>query len=178
MKAFAILAITPLALCAAITKRTAEQVFNDITGIDTAVRALTAQTEAYNGGILQSKPVFTAAIDIHDINRQGFADAKASKRFTSEESKRIVQNVQDTVGVSIPAGLEVLKGKKDLFDEAELSSLVFSSINLLKYDHETFSAAVGAKLSLDQAPQALVATGKIDAALQAASLFYATPLTK
>lgn len=83
--------------------------------------------------------------------------------------------MNNSVGVSIPAGLEVVKAKKPLFDAAELSSLVKATIDLLKRDHETFSLAVGAKLSLDQAPAGLAAAGKIDLALQAASLFYTLP---
>ena len=87
----------------------------------------------------------------------------------------IVQNVMDSVGVSIPAGLEVVKAKKGLFDAAQLSSLVKATIDLLKTDHETFSVAVAAKLSLDQLAAAGVAAGKIDLALQGASLFYTVP---
>ena len=40
-------------------------------------------------------------------------------------------------------------------------------------DHETFSGAVGAKLSSDEVAPALVATSKIDAVLQKAALYYA-----
>lgn len=83
-----------------------------------------------------------------------------------------------------------------MFDEAEISSLVKATIDLLQYDHRTFSLSVGkciethvwikhlgrgaranndslgAKLSLDQAPAGLVGSGKIDAVLTGASLFY------
>jgi hypothetical protein len=62
-----------------------------------------------------------------------------------------------------------------LFDEAQVSSLVKATIDLLQFDHRTFSLAVGAKLSLDSAPGGLVGAGGIDAALTGASLFYTVP---
>ena len=91
MRLLSILYALPLSLAAAtITPRDANAVYNDITGIDTAVRKLTAALNSYNGGILQSRPVFDATIAIHAINRQGYADATASGSFSSSDSKRIV----------------------------------------------------------------------------------------
>ncbi|KAK3052022.1 hypothetical protein LTR09_006976 [Extremus antarcticus] len=174
MRLTPILAILPLALAApALTKRDANAVYNDITGIDTAVRKLTAAINAYNGGITQSTPVVDASIAVHAINRHGLSDAQSSSSFTSAESKKIVDHTNDSVGVSIPASVKALESKKPLFDQAQLSSLIEATVLLLKNDHETFSLAVGAKLSLDQAPAGLVAAGKIDAVLQEASLYYA-----
>ena len=169
------LLLLPLTLTFAhVIKRDANAVYNDITGIDKAVRKLTATLNNYNGGITQSEPVFDASIDIHAINRQGFADATASSSFSSAESKRIVDHVNQSVGKSIPASVKVLEAKKPLFDQAQVSSLIEATINLLKNDHETFSAAVGTKLSVDQAPAGAAAAAKIDAVLQEASVYYAT----
>ncbi|KAI5358722.1 Putative Cell wall mannoprotein [Septoria linicola] len=176
MRFLSLLILAPLAIASTITKRAiAEDVNNDITGIDTAVRRLTAAVTAYQGGIQQASPIFAAALAVHEINRKGFADANAAPRFTSAQSKVIVDNVNNSVGVSIPAGVEVIKAKKPLFDEAQISSLVKATIDLLKMDHETFSLAVGAKLSLDQVAAGGVAAGKIDLSLQGASLFYTVP---
>ena len=172
MRGLNLLILAPLALAASITRRDAQQVNDDITGIDVAVRRLTAALNAYNGGIQQSSPVFNASIAIHAINRQGFVDANASPAFTSSESKEIVDNVNQSVGVSIPESVKVIEAKKPLFDNAQLTSLVKATIDLLKSDHETFSLATGAKLSLDQVAAGLAAAGKIDAVLQGASLFY------
>ena len=147
--------------------------YNDITGINTAVLKLTAALNAYSGGITQSEPVFDASISIHAVNRQGFADATASQSFTSAESKRIVDHENDSVGISIPASVTILEAKKPLFDQAEVSSVIEATVELLKSDHETFSTAVGAKLSADQVGAGVAAAGKIDAVLQAASVYYA-----
>ena len=173
MRLFHSLIFLPLALATTtITKRDAQAVYNDITGIDKAVRKLTPTLNAYDGGILQSEPVFDASIAIHAVNRQGFADATASSSFTSAELKRIVDRVNETVGKSIPASVEVLEAKKPLFDQAQVSSLIEATILLLKNDHETFSTAVGDKLSADQAASGVTAAGKIDAVLQEASVYY------
>lgn len=173
-----ILFALPLTLAVGtIIPRDANAVYNDITGIDTAVRKLTAALTSYNGGILQSQPVFDASIAIHAINRKGFADATAdataSSSFSSADSKRIVDHTNASVGKSIPASVKVLEAKKPLFDQAQVSSVIEATILLLKNDHETFSAAVGAKLSVDQAPAGVVAAGKIDAVLQEAAAYYA-----
>ena len=169
-----LLVLLPLALTtASIAKRDAQAVYDDITGIDRAVKKLTATLNGYNGGILQSQPVFDDSIAIHAVNRQGFADATASESLTSAESRRIVTHVNRSVGKSIPASVKVLEAKKPLFDDSQVSSVIEAAINLLKNDHETFSAAVGTKLSVDQAPAGAAAAGKIDAVLQEASLFYA-----
>lgn len=124
--------LLPLAAASTVQPRDANTVYNDITGIDTAVRKLTLALNAYDGGITQSKPVFDATIDIHAINRKGFADANASGAFTSAESKRIVDHTDESVGKSIPASVKVLEAKKPLFDAAELSGVVESTILLLK----------------------------------------------
>lgn len=173
MRFLGLLSLASLTWAGTIQKRaSAEDVNNDITGIDIAVRNLTAVVTAYQGGIKEASPIFAAALAIHDINRKGFRDAKAAPPFTSAESKVIADNVQDSVGVSIPAGVTIIEGKKPLFDAAELTSLIKATIDLLKGDHESFSLAVATKLSLDQFAPAAAGAGKIDASLQKASLYY------
>ena len=172
MHFFKLLALVPLAFAAPVVRRDANAVYNDITGIDTAVRKLNAALTAYNGGILESQPTLDASIAVHAVNRKGFADATASGPFSAADSKRIVDHVNDSVGISIPASVKVLEAKKPLFDQAQVSSLIKATVDLLKYDHETFSAVTGTKLSADQAAPGLAAAGKIDAVLQEASLYY------
>lgn len=172
MRGLSLLLVAPLALASTIAKRDGAQVNDDITGIDIAVRRLTDVVNAYNGGIQEAEPVFNASLAVHAINRKGFADANASGPFTAAESKKIVDNTNNSVGVSIPISVKAIEAKKPLFDEAQLTSLVKATIDLLKSDHETFSLATGAKLSLDQVLPGAVAAGKIDAVLQGASLFY------
>lgn len=173
MQLMRLLAFAPLAFAATLGRRDANAVYDDITGIDTAVRKLTAAVNAYNGGILQSQPVFDRTLAVHNINRQGFADATASSSFSQADSRRIVDHVSDSVGISIPESVKAIEAKKPLFDKAELSSVVESTIQLLKSDHETFSAVVGTKLTLDQAPAGLAAAGAIDKVLQELALYYA-----
>lgn len=115
MRGLTLLLLAPLALASAIQKRDTA-VNADITGIDQAVRKLTAAVSAYQGGRQASEPIFAAAHEVHAINRKGFADANAAPQFTSAESKTIVQNVINSVGVSIPAGVKVIEAKKPLFD--------------------------------------------------------------
>jgi hypothetical protein len=113
MKVFQLLLLAPFALAIPVAKRqSAQAVNNGITNIDTAVRELITSLNAYNGGILESQPVFDASVNIHKVNRDAKAAADASPRFNRQESQVIVQNVMDSVGVSIPQAVEIIKGKK------------------------------------------------------------------
>jgi hypothetical protein len=49
------------------------------------------------------------------------------------------------VNVSIPASIEHLKAKREAFKEGGLTATVIASLELLLYDHDSFSAAVLAK---------------------------------
>ena len=74
-----ILYALPLTLAAAaIVSRDANAVYNDITGIDTAVRKLTAALNSYNGGITQAEPVVDASIRFSDFVDAGPKDALLS----------------------------------------------------------------------------------------------------
>ncbi|KJX94924.1 hypothetical protein TI39_contig4149g00024 [Zymoseptoria brevis] len=176
MKLFNLLVLAPLALAAPLTKRQSAQATNQgITNIDTAVRELITQLNAYQGGILESRPVIDASVNIHKVNRDAKTAADASRRFNQQDSQVIVKNVMDSVGVSIPQAVEIIKAKKPVFDEAQVSSLVKATIDLLQYDHRTFSASVGAKLTLTTLPGGLAGAGGIDASLTGASLYYTVP---
>lgn len=174
MRALSLLCLASLALAASISRRDATQVNDDITGISNAVLELTATLNAYTGGIQEASPVFNATLAVHAINRKAYNDVNASPGpFTSADSAAIVQNVQDSVGVTIPASVTVLESKKPLFDAANLTSLIEATVLLLKYDHESFSLATGAKLSADEVAAGALAAGKIDASLTGAALYYA-----
>lgn len=113
MKLFNLLVLAPLALAAPLTKRQSAQATNQgITNIDTAVRELITQLNAYQGGILESQPVIDASVNIHKVNRDAKAAADASPRFNQQDSQVIVKNVMDSVGVSIPQAVEIIKAKK------------------------------------------------------------------
>lgn len=173
---FVYLFFTPLTLASTLSPRQspgATQILSSISAIDTAVHSLTSALTSYAGGINASLPVFAASLEIHRVNRAGFAaNAGVAGPLSPADSDAVAQRVQDTVAVSIPEATKVLEAKKGLFDEAEISSLVLGTINLLKYDHETFSAGVGEKLSPGALPKALAGAGKVEAVLVEASLYY------
>lgn len=175
MRFLATILLATTVTCATLSRRTAQEVYDSITAIDTAVRHLTDTLNAYQGGINQSIPVFDASTYIHSVNRAGFALATASAPFSQPDSQRIVAHTNNTVAVSIPNGVTILEAKKPLFDAAQLSSIVGAYVKLLRYDHDTFSAAIGAKLTPGQAPGGLAAAGKIDASLAGAEVVYRVP---
>lgn len=70
------------------------------------------------------------------------------------------------MGVDIPASVQVLKEKREYFSEGDLTTIVLAGLKLLKYDHDTFSAALVAKIAEDVVPRADVVVKVIDDALQ------------
>lgn len=166
-----------LTFAAALTRRAGTDngaaVNQGITNIDIAERALTDRVRAYNGGILEVNPILEAFTQIHYVNRVATNAANTSSPFTQAESKAIADNVNDSVGVSIPINLALLESKKPLFDAAQVSSIIGSYINLIRFDHETFSTAVGLRLTPDQLAYAGAGAGKIEAAFLAATAVYA-----
>ncbi|CZT17927.1 uncharacterized protein RCC_03765 [Ramularia collo-cygni] len=172
MRAFNLLLVAPLALASVVKRQSASATNEGITAISEAVEALTNAVNAYKGGAVEAGPVFNASLEVHRVNRAAKAAADASGRFSSEESKAIVDNVFSSVGVTIPISVKAIEAKKPLFDAAEITSLVKATIDLLQFDHRTFSLSTGAKLSLDQVASGLIGAGEIDAVLTGASLFY------
>ena len=164
-------ALPPRIASTALPPRSANAVYNDILGIHYAVLNLTSAVTAYQGGIQQASPVFSASLAVHAVNRRGYADAVSSTPFSAADSQRIADAVTSTVAISIPASVKVLEAKKPLFDAAEISSLVLSTIELLKYDHESFSAATAAKLTAALV-EATAGAGIVEAALVEAVAYY------
>lgn len=112
MRAFSLLLVAPLALASAVKRQTASATNDGITAISEAVLALTDAVNAYQGGVLESGPVFNASLNVHRVNRAAKDAADAAPRFSSAESKIIVENVMSSVGVTIPESVEAIKAKK------------------------------------------------------------------
>ena len=128
------------------TQLATDTLVQDIQNIDTGVKALTAAVDAFPGTDLTTfavsgVSVFAGVADIHVVNRKGYADALASPVLDNAESKEIVDFTVATVGNSIPAGVDALEAKKDAFAAAGLVPVALAGLKLLKYDHDTFSAA-------------------------------------
>lgn len=140
-----------------LSKRgTAQDVINDVNAIQSGVLKLTADTSAFNSGsfltgLVEGIPILLDVVNIHIANRKGYLDATTAAPFSNSDSISLVNDVEATVVVSIPNGVNVLKSKKQLFQQAGQVPIVIASLELLLNDHDTFSAAVVAKLTLDAA---------------------------
>lgn len=160
-----LLLVTHMASAIPLDRRaTANDVSQDVRNIDAGVRALTAHTAAYKGGsvpstLVQGTPILVDAATIHIANRKGFVDALAAPKFSTPDSQKILATVGTTVTISIPAGIEVLKSKKAAFQQSGLVPIILASLNLLLNDHDTFSAAVLQKLTLDPVGTAAAKAG-------------------
>ncbi|KAI4715902.1 hypothetical protein E4T48_07920 [Aureobasidium sp. EXF-10727] len=149
---------------------TAQTLISDIKGIDDGVNALTASIEAYNGGLIDELPIGADIAAIHVANRKGFVDANLrATPFNAEDSTAIVEYTASSVGVDIPASVNVLKSKYDVF--ASQKDIILAGLKLLKNDHDTFSAALVAKITADK-ENGYTAVAVIDDALQSAIDLY------
>lgn len=124
MRAFSLLLVAPLALASTTIKRqsaSASATNDGITAISDAVQLLTDAINAYQGGILETASVFNASLNVHRVNRAAKATADASPSFTEAQSQAIVQNVNDSVGVTIPISVDAIEAKKPyVFPEPEI----------------------------------------------------------
>jgi hypothetical protein len=149
---------------------TAETLISDIKGIDDGVNALTASIEAYNGGLIAELPIGADIAAIHIANRKGYVDANLrATPFNADDSTAIVEYTASSVGVDIPASVNVLKAKYDVFEDQK--DVILAGLKLLKNDHDTFSAALVAKITADK-DNGYAAVAVIDNALQSAIDLY------
>jgi hypothetical protein len=149
---------------------TAKTLISDITGIDNRVNALTKSIKAYNGGFVGKFPIAADIAAIHIANRKGYVDANLrGEPFDSTDSTAIVEHTASSVGHDIPASVDLLKSKYNVFKDQKAA--ILAGLKLLKNDHDTFSAALGAKLTADQA-NGKATVAKIDDALQSAIDLY------
>jgi hypothetical protein len=149
---------------------TAATLISDIKGIDDGVNALTASIEAYNGGLIGELPIGADIAAIHVANRKGYVDANLrATPFNTEDSTAIVEYTASSVGVDIPASVDVLKAKYDVFEDQKV--VILAGLKLLKNDHDTFSAALVSKITADK-ENGYAAVAVIDDALQSAIDLY------
>lgn len=149
---------------------TAETIISDIKGIDEGVNALTASLEAYNGGLIAELPIGADIAAIHIANRKGYVDANLrATPFDADDSTAIVQYTASSVGVDIPASVDVLKSRYDVFESQK--DVIIAGLKLLKNDHDTFSAALISKITADK-ENGDAAVAEIDDALQSAIDLY------
>ncbi|KAF2756116.1 hypothetical protein EJ05DRAFT_478146 [Pseudovirgaria hyperparasitica] len=152
----------------------------DVINIHNAVLELDAIVQDYTGSpfptsLVNGVPVLEGVFKIHNVNRVGFVNALAALPYSKAEDAAIVQTVEDTVNVSIPAATVHLKAKLKEFQEGALGPVVVASLALLLSDHDTFSAAVATKLvgaDPDVLARGLAAVANIHNAIQDALLFY------
>jgi hypothetical protein len=166
-KSLTLLLFSTLAAASPV-KRDPSELISDINNIDLGVKALTASIDAYQGGVLSGTPIVADILAIHLANRKGYLDANLASPFSTEDSDAIVKFTADTVSVDIPASVKLLESKKALFAASGLTSFVETSLQALKSDHDTFSAALESKLAAESLPAGAVAVKVIDDALQEA----------
>ncbi|RMZ92492.1 hypothetical protein DV736_g264, partial [Chaetothyriales sp. CBS 134916] len=124
----------------------------DVYGIDRAVRSLTPHVKAYTsaGGfgasLINGLPVAVGVLKIHVANRKAYIDALISPHLEEGPSLKVVDAVEGSVAVSIPAAVSALIEKKAEFSSAGLRYVVLVTLKVLKYDHDSLSNTVKPKL--------------------------------
>ena len=106
-----------------------------------------------------------------DVDRtmSGYRSDSEVSRFNAADSTAIVEYTASSVGVDIPASVNVLKAKYDVFEDQKV--VILAGLKLLKDDHDTFSAALVSNITADQA-NGYAAVAVIDDALQSAIDLY------
>ncbi|CZS89239.1 uncharacterized protein RAG0_00642 [Rhynchosporium agropyri] len=166
---------TTTALAAAVPSAPGSKVvYSDLVTLDNSVLSLKASIESYTGGLLTATPVLGGITAVHLANRKAYADALIISNASLADSQIIVDFVSDTLAKHIPDSVEILESKKALFKKDQLEGTVVESLKLLKYDHDTLSAALVKKIDPKVLPQAAVAVKVIDDALAKGIVTFST----
>lgn len=122
-------------------------VYDTVTKIDNAVLELTASTQAYNGGFIPQLPLAIDFVPVHLATRKGFYDSLLlPQTLTVSDAQRLIEHVNNTLSVDNPAAVNVLKGKKSLFDAEHSTPLIKAALQLLLSDHLAFSNEVAKRV--------------------------------
>ncbi|KAF2034188.1 hypothetical protein EK21DRAFT_57026 [Setomelanomma holmii] len=164
---------------------TGQTVRQDVINIHNAVLALDATVQSFTGSpfsvsLVEGTPVLLGVAEIHKVNRAGYVHALAAVPFSMQDSSDVIDTVVSTVDVSIPASTEHLEAKVAAFKEGGLVPTVIASLELLLYDHDSFSDAVLAKTNAGigeaKTAEGEAAVKNIHDAIQSAIAFFEAQL--
>ncbi|KAH6704770.1 hypothetical protein EV126DRAFT_414982 [Verticillium dahliae] len=125
---------------------TRESVARDINGIDTAVKKLISALDPFEGGLLDVPKlviVGTNFLNVHAANRKAFVNAKRIEtQFSKEDSKAIIDLVEQTLVITNPRATELVIRKKPAFDRLQSGAFARLGLELLLEDHLSLSDAL------------------------------------
>jgi hypothetical protein len=166
-----LLLLATIALAAVtVIPRSAELklILSDLKSLDESVIVLHSAIDNYTGGLITAAPILLAITGVHLANRKTYNDAQVIGNATVAESQAILDYVSDPIAVDIPKTAEATRSKKALFVADGIEGTVLSSLQLLKDDHDTLSAALEKKVAPSLLAEAAVPVKVIDDALQSA----------
>ncbi|KAH9223535.1 hydrophobic surface binding protein-like protein A [Leptodontidium sp. 2 PMI_412] len=155
-----------------VGKRDAATILNDISTIDSNVKALTATFNNYNGGVANAIPILNAESKLEDSIKQGTTDAKASSQQSSADSKSVIAAI-DKLIPDIEASLAAAEKKKAKFAADNLTGTVQKDLATLKSETDDFANALIAIASADTKAQGTAQKTKIDNDFNAAIAYFA-----
>jgi hypothetical protein len=132
------------------------EVIDDVTVLDSNVKALITQVNLYTGGILGATPQLTALTAVYASLFKGVIDTGLVPDTVSEsEAFALIDHVNKTLVVDNLIAVKTLESKKDLYTAAGLDELLVGALGLLKVGHESFTTNV-----LKRAPEDAVQPAK------------------
>jgi hypothetical protein len=130
------------------------------------VLILKAAISNYTGGFIDALPTLAGVAGVNTANRKAYFDANIISNLTAADSLTIVNHVKDPIAVDIPDSVDLLENKKSLLEVAGVTDVVVASLKLLKYDHDTLSAALEMKAAEESYLDVATAMETIDDAIQ------------
>lgn len=129
-------------------------IMSDLVALDNSVNTLRTSIDSYTGGLISATLVLLAGAGVHLTNRKCYYDAMAIPNQNAPDSYTIIKYVNDTLCEDIPNSVTALEEKYDLVEKDGLTAEFKSALELLKSDHDTFSAVLKGKASQDPQIQA------------------------
>lgn len=148
-------------------RTTMAEVQDDVTAIDTGVKALTTAVNSYNGGYLAALPLLTDLTTVYAALYKGVIDSGLlPSSISNTVTFSLINYVNQTLAVDNPIALKALEAKKSYFQEEGLDGIIVAAIGLLKAGHDAFSFNALQRVLGDAVEPAKEVIEVIDAALQ------------
>ena len=147
MKFFAGLLALP-AILSTVAATQVDTVYDDVSLINQRVIELTTATQNYQGGLIGQLPFLIDFGPVYFATRKGFYDSLLLPNpLTASDAQRLIDHVNETLAITNPRAVNVVKSKKPKFDAAGTSPLVKDGLELLLFAHLSFSDEVAKRIA-------------------------------
>lgn len=142
-----------------------DKVMQDIDDIDSGVKTLIQQINAYEPGTQNVKEPVETMAEIYKALATGVVHSALLPPLSSDQANKLIAHVNSTLTVDNPIAVDAAIAKIPAFKESGVYVLFAPALGLLEAGHEAFTVNVGLKTPPLLIPKGLSVTSPISFAL-------------